>query len=302
MVAASEWKKEMSIKIMTDVWANGPGTHGELLVLLALADHADDEGVCWPSHKKIALKSRMSDRNVRRVLVKLEEAGYLKILSSGGGRGRPNKYQVIPNPDNLSTTAKPGHDGSLNPDTAMSDEPSLESSSKNPPIVPPPGDVCVTSDKTPFEEFWKIVWAKTNKAGAERAWKKLSEENRRKAIGLAAQFFRKWRADYPHASPIHPSTYLNNRRWEDLGAGVVMNGGGAIIITIDDQQDLKAVKERTGLSTLRDPNVIWFSKVHGDSWIKWSPEAEQYEYLDPPKGYTEDGHQNAPATGDGGAR
>ena len=37
----------------------------ELLVLLALADHARDDGVCWPSIRTIAAKARVEERSRR---------------------------------------------------------------------------------------------------------------------------------------------------------------------------------------------------------------------------------------------
>ena len=49
------------------------------LVLMALADEADDSGFCFPSHRRIAMKCSISDRTVRRVLSELEAAGYLSV-------------------------------------------------------------------------------------------------------------------------------------------------------------------------------------------------------------------------------
>lgn len=47
------------------------------LVLLALADHANDEGHAWPSVETLAKKSSTSRRTVLRILKELESSGWL---------------------------------------------------------------------------------------------------------------------------------------------------------------------------------------------------------------------------------
>ena len=38
----------MSIRVMTQVWDTSEQKGSALLLLLALADHAADDGFCWP--------------------------------------------------------------------------------------------------------------------------------------------------------------------------------------------------------------------------------------------------------------
>lgn len=91
-------------------------------------------------------------------------------------------------------------------------EPSAPSSPPKPPKPPKPEPV---SGKAPFNEFW-LAWPnKVKKKDAEKAWAKLSEEDRRAAIGRLKSWWDIWRKTYPRASPIHPSTYLNGQRWRD---------------------------------------------------------------------------------------
>lgn len=90
----------MSIRVMTDVWDNGPEDRSELLVLLALADFADDHGRCWPSVETIGRKARMGERGVQKVLRRLEDAGWITTQVNGGRSGV--NFYFIHNPEPCS--------------------------------------------------------------------------------------------------------------------------------------------------------------------------------------------------------
>lgn len=63
----------MSVEVTTAVWRYSRAKQGALLVLLCLADHADVSGVCWPGEERVARKAKLEERQVRRVLVALDE-------------------------------------------------------------------------------------------------------------------------------------------------------------------------------------------------------------------------------------
>ena len=75
-----------------------------------------------------------------------------------------------------------------------------------------------------FADFWQVWPSKEGKAAAEKAWKKLSPEDRATALARVGPWFAAWRAKHPDASPIHASTFLNQRRWEDEGAPAIPVG------------------------------------------------------------------------------
>ena len=77
---------------MTQVWGDSPATGGKLLVLLALADFADDEGRCWPSIATIATKARLTERQTRRVLAELDDLGEIGMPS--GARSSESPFIV----------------------------------------------------------------------------------------------------------------------------------------------------------------------------------------------------------------
>lgn len=87
----------MSVKVISRVWENSRQSGTALLVLLALADWADDWGYCYPGHSAIARKARTTERNVYMLLKKLEEEREIQAVRRGfGGRNRVTSvYQVV---------------------------------------------------------------------------------------------------------------------------------------------------------------------------------------------------------------
>lgn len=68
---------------MTDVWAlQLPDS--QKIVLLALADTANDEGHCWPSMLTLARKCSKSQRTVQGVIKTLVEAGHVTRRERAG--------------------------------------------------------------------------------------------------------------------------------------------------------------------------------------------------------------------------
>jgi len=87
----------MSIRIMSEVWDGSPLEGRALLVELALADFANDEGACWPSIGTLSRKARCSESWVHQIIRDLRKRGRIKV-HEGGGRNRPNIYQFALNP------------------------------------------------------------------------------------------------------------------------------------------------------------------------------------------------------------
>jgi hypothetical protein len=92
----------MSISVMSNVWKYSQACGNDLLLLLAMADHADDEGVCWPSIGTLADKTRVSESTVKRSVKELVKLGELKIEENGGTffakdttKRLANRYRVL---------------------------------------------------------------------------------------------------------------------------------------------------------------------------------------------------------------
>ena len=121
------------------------------LVLMALADAADDQGICWPSVATIAVKVGVSTRTVRRVMQTLIRRELLTAEQRhrSDGSCSSNRYRLSlgggdklsPAPDRGDTT--PGHanqcpsDDSVIPGTTIGTEkessqpPTLETDSED---------------------------------------------------------------------------------------------------------------------------------------------------------------------------
>jgi len=85
----------VSILAMTWAWGLMELDQSQTLVLLALADAANDEGVCWPSQAEIGRKARLKDRAVRNQIRSLEAAGLLSVSRRATPQGRKtNVYRL----------------------------------------------------------------------------------------------------------------------------------------------------------------------------------------------------------------
>lgn len=87
----------MSIKAMTWVWEHSPEKSTRLLLLLAIADHCDDEGVCYPSVARLAKKCRVGVRRVQQVIEALKRTGELGVAIGRGvefNGGKTNRYYL----------------------------------------------------------------------------------------------------------------------------------------------------------------------------------------------------------------
>lgn len=84
----------MSVACQNWVWRYSKTTGNDRLLLLAIADCADDDGDnAWPSVETLADKATCSERTVQRRIQVLEETGCLTVLR-GAGRNGTHRYRV----------------------------------------------------------------------------------------------------------------------------------------------------------------------------------------------------------------
>lgn len=185
----------MSIKIMSRVWDEMPYDQTTLLVLLCLADHADDNGVCWPSIPRIAERARCTERWCRDVIGELEKKGHLERELRPG---QTTKYRIVfpmdlvPTPEPQFTPEEtsplnpssplPRNPSSGDPGTPVPmnhQEPSVEPSSSvdSPPCAEDYQPMALVGEhvteeepKSGFERFWEAFPKREKKIVTKAAW------------------------------------------------------------------------------------------------------------------------------------
>jgi hypothetical protein len=96
----------VSIEAINRVWKTSKQRGSALLLLLAIADYAKDDGSnAWPSLQTLANKTRMSKRNVIKLVQKIEANGELRVRREQGPNG-VNFYDIISPLVNASSPPK----------------------------------------------------------------------------------------------------------------------------------------------------------------------------------------------------
>ena len=111
----------MSVRTLSRVWDDSQHSGTELLMLLAIADFADDDGRAYPSVAKLAKKCRTTPRHANRLLAALRDSGELEIRLNAGEFGQ-NRYRIL---FSAIDKAKPTPDASVTPDRRVTPDESV---------------------------------------------------------------------------------------------------------------------------------------------------------------------------------
>ena len=101
---------------MSKVWTDSPYNGTRLILHLALADMAHDDGRFFASQTHLAKKSRCTTHYIREVINEMIAQGYVAIVSKGNSRGNATVYQLLfpaqklPNSDTEFDTELPNTD------------------------------------------------------------------------------------------------------------------------------------------------------------------------------------------------
>ena len=180
----------MSIEHILSAFKAKTGSSGRKLVLIKLADNANDNGLCWPSHQYIADQCEMSKRSVINHIAKLEEMGFLTIQhrKKEAGGNHSNYYrlhiEVVKNLHGDSENSAPPPSANSAPRTSHSLE------SVNEPIglsSDKPVDVKSNTKNKYTEEFEKIWRERPSRVGGNPKPKALKAYNARLKEGHTSE-------------------------------------------------------------------------------------------------------------------
>lgn len=234
----------MSMMLMVQAMKTKVGSPGRKLVLLKLADNANDSGECWPSYQHIADECEMGRSTVKAHIKALEEAGFITVLERNGGKssnkfklhfakGAVTKKTPSTRSDSDPVKNRPGQDSAAtrsdsDPQTRSDSDPRTSHSFE--PVIEPKKHIqapraCMDLQQR-FDRFWNAYPKKVSKGQAETTFKKLNPDDlllkrilnalsqqveHRTQAEAAGQWMPQWK---------NPSTWLNGKCWDDQLAPV----------------------------------------------------------------------------------
>lgn len=214
----------MSNAMLTAVFDRSRTRNGARLVMLALADRANESGRAWPSISDLMRRTALSRGAIHAALKQAQRLGELEVSLFSGPRlcnvykiKPPTRSDSVPHSDSEPVRIL---NGTIQiPDKTHSDsEPKPSLTLKNPQSFdrarvkakPKP------DDDPAFATFWQAYPRKTAKAQAAKAWRATDRHRPSMNELLAALERHKGSRQWADAQYIpHPATWLNGHRWGD---------------------------------------------------------------------------------------
>lgn len=212
---------------MARIWEAGPPSLGDRFVLLAIADHANDEGQAFPGIAGLARKTCMTERGVQKILRRLEADGWL-VTERRQGRYHCNLYTVV-TPNVVHRASAEQHQQTPNKDATDPERSSLDPEHGSPKpsltinrtVIYPEFQETgteTTEPKDPSEQIYGYYPRKVGKGSAlkaiQRALKKTSPDALEAAVREYAAAVASWPKEERQFVP-HPATWFNQERWND---------------------------------------------------------------------------------------
>jgi hypothetical protein len=237
---------------MSAVWAHSPYRGEALLLHLALADYANDEGTCFPSQKTLARKARCSENYVRVAIKRMISDGLVEIIEPSNGRGRAITYQLKPH--SLDAPLPKPH----SPDNKT-------------PLATKSTPYSINHHKPPyeddFEQFWEKYPRKVAKGVARKVWQKLWKAGTLPALDKLLTSVEAYEASVTEKRFLaYPATWLTGERWLDnLGA----KWGSVVVTEHRNARSFGAVMRATGRTEQQlQESIAHYSQPEQDAAIQ----------------------------------
>ncbi|WP_311419198.1 helix-turn-helix domain-containing protein [Haemophilus parahaemolyticus] len=190
------------------------------LVLLKLADNANDKGECFPSYQHIADHCEVSRRSVISHIDVLIKMGLVEKKLRKNQDGSSSNLYILHLEKGSENISPPSENGSLPPSENISPitNHSINQSINQNNIVR-----TVQKFEVHFEQFWQAGMTKVNKQKSLKSFKSAYESYHTEYPTTLEDFtqmliddVRKRLALHQFGfDKLHPTTYLNNWRWLD---------------------------------------------------------------------------------------
>lgn len=229
---------QMSVKALT--WAfDQPISATDKVVLLALADHANDLGECWPSVSLLMQRACVGERTVQRALQSLEESGFIvrERRRRENGSDTSNLYRL------MFTKVSQGVSAEISVDQRGSGGVNLAPHPKGEGVTGTGGEGVI----------------QTGGEGGLHDTPRTVIKNRKKetsSISLDAAFEEFWAAypkRAPHANPKHPAKllYIKARKELNVSHETIVNAAKSYAATMAGKDSQLVAQAQTWLRQRR---------------------------------------------------
>jgi hypothetical protein len=217
----------MSTAATSAVFRHSASKGSARLVLLAMADEANDQGLLTAyrrSQSWLGRKANVDSGTVRRAIAALVELGEVVVLATGDGRASSDYQLLLPglaDPDEGVQPAPPApagrapSPGSLHPQGAQAAPPIIPLDPLPPGATPTPRASEAAALAAGFDRFWSAYPRATAKGDARKAWPAaVRAAGGIEAIVAGAERYR----DDPNRDDrftAHAATWLRAERWAD---------------------------------------------------------------------------------------
>ena len=250
----------MSIEAINEVKRTRMKPPHKLMAML-LADYCDTQWRCFPGVARLAAESGYSERQVKRILLEMEELGVIRRETRLSDSGQQERNSIYLSPEGLAglgeTQPRGPEEGDILSPLEGGDilsgvtsetggvtngaeipiPSSIENHQKNHQKVPAPPVTPVTPSRTDdeFEFFWSLYPRKEDKAPARKKWKAALTRATADEIIEGARRYAEAKKGEPKRFIKLGATWLNNDCWEndyEAEAPAPQRGGGR---TMDDK-------------------------------------------------------------------